>query len=46
MQEFDQPISQKLLDVTNKKRTNLFPWRGQFSPELIETILKAYCPQN
>ena len=46
MQEFDKPISQKLLDITNKKRSNLFTWRGQFSPELIETILKVYCLPN
>lgn len=46
MQEFDKPISQKLLDIANKKRSNLFTWRGQFSPELVETILKAYCLPN
>ena len=46
MQEFDQPISQKLLDIANKKRSSLFTWRGQFSPELIETILKVYCLPN
>ncbi len=46
MQEFDQPISQKFLDIANKKRSNLFTWRGQFSPELIEAILKVYCLPN
>ncbi|MEB3340241.1 DNA methyltransferase [Okeania sp.] len=46
MAEFDRPISQKILDITNKKRSNLFTWRGQFSPELIETILKVYCLPN
>ncbi|WP_107666728.1 DNA methyltransferase [Cyanothece sp. BG0011] len=43
MKNFEQPISQKLLDITNKKRANLLTWRGQFSPQLIETILKEYC---
>ena len=26
-----------------KTRSNLFAWRGQFSPQLIETILASYC---
>jgi len=28
-------IPQENLDLANKFRTSLFPWRGQFSPELI-----------
>ena len=35
-------ISQESLDLANKFRTSLLPWRGQFSPELIEIFLNAY----
>ena len=35
-------IPQESLDLANKFRTSLFPWRGQFSPELIELFLKKY----
>ena len=43
MKEFDKPISKEKLDIVDKTRTNLFAWRGQFSPQLIEVILNAYC---
>lgn len=43
MQEFDKPILQEKLDIVDKTRTNLFAWRGQFSPQLIESILSSYC---
>ncbi|MBU7046768.1 MAG: DNA methyltransferase [Theionarchaea archaeon] len=35
-------IPQKKLDLTKKTRSSLFPWRGQFSPELIEVLLNKY----
>jgi hypothetical protein len=35
-------IPQERLDLVNRTRTSLFPWRGQFSPELVEIILKKY----
>lgn len=35
-------IPQERLDLVNRYRTSLFPWRGQFSPELIEIILTEY----
>jgi SAM-dependent methyltransferase len=35
------PISQDLLDIATKTRTNPLPWKGQFSPQLIEAILAA-----
>jgi adenine-specific DNA methylase len=35
-------IPQSLLNIENKDRSNLFPWRGQFSPQLVETILDKY----
>ncbi|MGB3758003.1 MAG: DNA methyltransferase [Rivularia sp. (in: cyanobacteria)] len=46
MKEFDKPIPQELLNITEKKRSNLFSWRGQFSPQLIEAIFEAYCLPN
>ena len=46
MPDFDQPIPQEKLDIIDKTRANLFAWRGQFSPQLIETILSFYCPSN
>lgn len=46
MPDFDQPIPQEKLDIIDKTRANLFTWRGQFSPQLIETILSFYCPSN
>lgn len=35
-------ISQDRLNIHDRSRTNLFPWNGQFSPQLVEEILKAY----
>ncbi|MBO0348177.1 methyltransferase [Phormidium pseudopriestleyi FRX01] len=46
VQEFNQGISQHLLDIEDKRRTNLFTWRGQFSPQLVENLLLAYCPRD
>ncbi|MGL5064906.1 MAG: DNA methyltransferase [Microcoleus sp.] len=44
--EFDKPIPQESLDIVDKIRSNLFAWRGQFSPQLIEVILNSYCLSN
>lgn len=44
--EFTKPIPQTRLDIEEKTRSNLFAWRGQFSPQLIETLLFAYCPPD
>ncbi|MEB3281584.1 MAG: DNA methyltransferase [Lyngbya sp.] len=46
MQQFDRPISQANLNIVEKTRSNRFAWRGQFSPQLIEAILTAYCLPN
>lgn len=35
-------ISQKALDIANKERSNLLPWKGQFSPQLIQSLLETY----
>ena len=46
LKEFDKPIPQENLDIVEKTRSNLFAWRGQFSPQLIEVILDSYCLSN
>lgn len=43
MKDFTKPIPQALLNIEEKTRSNLFAWRGQFSPQLIECLLDAYC---
>jgi len=35
-------ILQESLDLANKFRSSIFPWRGQFSPELVEIFLNTY----
>ena len=35
-------LLQDKLDVVNKSRSNLFDWRGQFTPELIEYLLSVF----
>jgi DNA modification methylase len=44
--DLDSPISQNILDIEDKIRSNIFTWRGQFSPQLVENLLLAYCPRN
>lgn len=46
LKDFDKPITQENLDIVEKSRSNLFTWRGQFSPQLVEVILKSYCLSN
>ena len=36
-------IDQKFLDLTGKKRSNIFNWQGQFSPQFVETLIEHYC---
>jgi len=43
LKDFTKPIPQTLLNIEEKNRSNLFAWRGQFSPQLIECLLDAYC---
>jgi DNA modification methylase len=38
----DMNLIQDRLNVTKKKRSNLFNWRGQFTPEFVEYILKQF----
>jgi hypothetical protein len=35
-------LEQSKLDVSHKTRANLFNWRGQFTPELVEYLLRSY----
>lgn len=46
MKDFNKPIPKEKLDIIEKTRSNLFAWRGQFSPQLIEVILSEYCLDN
>lgn len=46
MTDFATEIPRRLLDIKDKSRSNLFAWRGQFSPQLIETLIEAYCPPD
>ncbi|HPZ06849.1 MAG TPA: hypothetical protein PL110_01930 [Candidatus Eremiobacteraeota bacterium] len=35
-------LLQDKLDVRNKTRSNLFNWRGQFTPEFVDYILESF----
>ena len=35
-------ISRVRLNIDGKERSNLFPWNGQFSPQLVEVLLETY----
>lgn len=39
-------ISQDELNIAEKKRSNLFAWNGQFSPQFIETLLSKYAEKD
>lgn len=39
-----QPLPQHLLDIADKSRSNPFAWRGQFSPQLVEVLIRNYAP--
>jgi hypothetical protein len=43
LKDFTRELSPKLLNIEDKNRSNLFAWRGQFSPQLIQYLLDAYC---
>lgn len=46
MKNLSTPVPTHLLNIEDKNRSNLFNWRGQFSPQLIECLLEAYCPEG
>ncbi len=35
-------LIQEKLDVLSKKRSNIFNWRGQFTPEFVEYIIESF----
>ncbi len=35
-------ISQDILNINIKTRSNLFTWNGQFSPQFVQVILDKY----
>ena len=39
-------LEQEKLDVITKKRSNLFNWRGQFTPEFVEYILTSFAREG
>ncbi len=39
-------IPQRLLDLDAKSRSNLLPWNGQFSPQLVEALLTKYASRD
>ncbi len=41
-QEF--PEDQDRLDIANKTRASILPWRGQFSPQLIDYLIERNAP--
>ncbi|HQQ00383.1 MAG TPA: DNA methyltransferase [bacterium] len=43
---FGTPLSASVLNIEAKSRSNPFPWRGQFSPQLVESLFRAYAPSG
>lgn len=39
-------LEQAKLDVINKNRSNIFNWRGQFTPQLIEYLLEEFSSEG
>lgn len=46
LKDFSKKLPQSKLDIETKSRSNLFAWRGQFSPQLIDCLIDAYCPKD
>jgi DNA modification methylase len=42
----EDSLTQASVNLNNKTRSNLFSWRGQFSPQLIELLLTCYSSEN
>ncbi len=45
-QELSKSLPEAVVNIEEKTRSNLFTWRGQFSPQLIESLLQAYGTSN
>ena len=39
-------FSQRKLDASDKRRANLFNWRGQFTPEFVEYLIESFGTQG
>lgn len=39
-------VSQRDLDIAVKTRSNLLAWNGQFSPQLVHSLISAYAPAH
>lgn len=42
----NKDLSVSMVNIEDKTRSNLFTWRGQFSPQLIESILCNYASKD
>lgn len=43
---FEDRLSDDLVNISEKTRSNLFAWRGQFSPQLIEALINNYAEEK
>lgn len=39
-------ISQDLLNIDNKNRSNLLAWKGQFSPQFVQALMNKYATEG
>lgn len=44
--DLSKDLPPSLVNIDDKSRSNLFTWRGQFSPELIEQLLIHYADKH
>ena len=44
--DFNKDLKKEMVDISDKKRSNLFTWRGQFSPQLIEALIENYASED
>ncbi|MEL6553321.1 MAG: DNA methyltransferase [Cyanobacteria bacterium J06621_11] len=44
--KLSESLADSLVNIHEKTRSNLFTWRGQFSPQLIEQMLTNYASEN
>lgn len=42
----DGSLPSSAVNIEDKTRSNLFTWRGQFSPQLIEKVIEAYAHEG
>jgi DNA modification methylase len=43
---FKESLPDSMVNIVDKTRSNLFTWRGQFSPQLIEQLLLNYASKD